>query len=57
MIIVGLDWSRSKHDFVIMDLQGKVIERGTIAHKTNALEELATRIEHHVDAEEIAYSV
>ncbi|MFB0524930.1 MAG: IS110 family transposase [Phycisphaerae bacterium] len=45
MIIVGLDWSRSKHDFVIMDLQGKVIERGAVAHNANALEELAARIE------------
>jgi len=50
MIIVGLDWSRCKHDFVMMNLQGEIVERGTIAHKTNALEELATRIEHHVDS-------
>jgi len=41
MIIVGLDWSRSKHDFVIMNPQGKVIERGAVAHNANALEELA----------------
>ena len=38
MIIVGLDWSRCKHDFVIMNFQGKIIQRGTIAHNANALE-------------------
>ena len=50
MIIVGLDWSRCKHDFVMMNLQGEILERGTIAHNTNALEELATRIEHRIDS-------
>ncbi len=30
MIIVGLDWWRYKHDFVIMDMQGKIVERGAI---------------------------
>lgn len=52
MIIVGLDWSRSKHDFVIMDLQGKVIERGAVAHNANALEELAASVERHVSSVE-----
>jgi len=50
MIIVGPDWSRCKHDFVIMDLQGKIIERGAIAHNANALEELAARIECQVNS-------
>ena len=35
MIVVGLDWSRCKHDSVIMNLQGEILERGTIAHNTN----------------------
>ncbi len=52
MIIVGLDWSRSKHDFVIMDLQGKVVERGAVVHNAHALEELAASIEHHVSSVE-----
>jgi len=52
MIIVGLDWSRSKHDFVIMDLQGKVIERGAVAHNADALEELADSVERHVSSVE-----
>lgn len=52
MIVVGLDWSRCKHDFVIMDLQGEIVERGTIAHNTNALEELAARIDRQVDSAE-----
>ncbi len=50
MIIVGLDWSRSKHDFLIMDMQGKVIERGAVAHNANALEELAASVERHVSS-------
>lgn len=50
MIIVGLDWSRCKHDFVIMNLQGQILERGTIAHNANALAELAARIEQRVDS-------
>ncbi len=37
MIIVGLDWSRYKHDFVIMDMQGKIVERGAIAHNAKVL--------------------
>ena len=49
MIIVGLDWSQYKHDFVIMDMQGKIIERGAIAHNANALEELAAGIDCHVN--------
>jgi hypothetical protein len=50
MIVVGLDWSRYKHDFVLMNLQGDILERGTIAHNMNTLEELAARIEQHVDS-------
>jgi hypothetical protein len=52
MIIVGLDWSRSKHDFVIMDPQGKVIEQSAVAHNANALEELAASVERHVSSVE-----
>jgi len=50
MIVVGLDWSRCKHDFVLMNLHGDILERGTIAHNINKLEELAARIEQHVDS-------
>ena len=50
MIIVGLDWSRYKHDFVLMNLQGDILERGAIAHNMNKLEELASMIEQHVDS-------
>ena len=50
MIIVGLDWSRCRHDFVIMNLQGEILEPGTVAQNANALEELAARIEHRVDS-------
>jgi len=50
MIIVGLDWSRYKHDFVLMNLQGDILDRGTIAHNMNKLEDLASRIKQHVDS-------
>jgi transposase len=50
MIVVGLDWSRCKHDFVLMNLHGDILERGTIAHNTNTLEELAARIEQYVES-------
>ena len=52
MIIVGLDWSRCRHDFAIMSLQGEIVERGTIAHNANALQELAARIDRQVDSAE-----
>jgi len=46
------DWSRSKHDFVLMDPQGKVIERDAVAHNANALEGLAASVERHVSGVE-----
>jgi len=52
MIIIGLDWSRYKHDFAIMDAQGNVVQRGTVAHNTEALEELAATIQHQVNSVE-----
>jgi transposase len=52
MIVVGLDWSRCKHDFVIMNPQGEIVDRGTVAHTTNALEDLAIKIERRTDSAE-----
>ena len=33
MIIVGLDWSLFKHDFVIMNSEGKIIASSSAAGK------------------------
>lgn len=44
MIFIGLDWSRSKHDFLVLDTEGRVNERGTIAHDASALDEFGSRI-------------
>jgi len=35
-----------------MDLQGKGVERGAVAHNANAVEELATGLGHHVSGVE-----
>ena len=40
MIFIGLDWPRHKHDFVLMNLQGDILDRGTIANYMNTLEEV-----------------
>lgn len=52
MIIIGLDWSRYKHDFAIMRSDGTVLQRGTTAHNTEALEELAATIQQQVNSAE-----
>ena len=45
MIIVGLDWARSKHDYLLMAPTGEILQRGRIPHNTAGLQELAERIE------------
>jgi transposase len=44
MIIVGFDWARDKHDVCIQDPAGKVLYRGTVAHRAEGLEGLRQRI-------------
>jgi len=47
MIIVGLDWARSKHDYLLMAPTGEILQRGKIPHNAAGLQELAVAIEHH----------
>ena len=44
MIIVGCDWSRSKHDLSIMDAKGAVMQQISIPHCTQAFATLAQDI-------------
>ena len=47
MIIVGIDWARCKHDYLLMAPTGQILQRGRIPHNAAGLQELAARIEHH----------
>ena len=44
MIIVGIDWARSKHDLVLMDEHGQVNQRLQVTHDAAGLEQLASAI-------------
>lgn len=44
MVIVGFDWARDKHDVCIQDPAGKVLYRGTVAHRAEGFEVLRQRI-------------
>ncbi len=44
MLIVAIDWSQSKHDVVLMEPQGKLLERLCVSHDAPGLEHLARRI-------------
>jgi len=44
MIFVGCDWSRSKHDVLIMNEQGEIIRQTAIAHCAEGLTDLAQQI-------------
>ena len=48
MIIIGLDWARSKHDYLLMAPTGEILQRGRIPHNSTGLQELAARIEQYV---------
>jgi len=47
MIIVGIDWARSKHDLVLMDEHGQVTERRQVTHDAAGLQQLAAAIAEH----------
>jgi len=51
MIIVGLDWARYKHDYLIMAPTGEILHRGRIPHNAAGLQELAATIEHYAGAD------
>ena len=47
MIIVGIDWARSKHDLVLMDEQGQVIQRLQVPHDAKGMQQIAATIAEH----------
>ncbi len=44
MLIVGIDWSKSKHDVVLMEPDGGVLEQLVVRHSLEGLEALARAI-------------
>jgi len=44
MIFVGCDWSRHKHDLLVMDAKGSTLLEFTIPHGAQALDDLAQQI-------------
>ena len=50
MIIVGIDWARSKHDLVLMSRDGQVLERYCVCHDANGLNRLAAAVARHASA-------
>lgn len=44
MLIVGIDWSRGKHDAALMDSDGQVLEQLVVRHSHDGLESLAQAI-------------
>jgi len=47
MVIVGIDWARYKHDYLIMEPTGEILQRGAIPHNADGLQKLADAIERH----------
>lgn len=47
MIILGIDWARSKHDALLMDPTGRVVQRLTIPHDARGLQRLADAVAVH----------
>ena len=47
MLIVGIDWSKSKHDVVLMDPGGSVLQYLVVKHTLEGFETLAGAIERH----------
>lgn len=44
MIFIGLDWSRTKHDFLALDAEGTVLQKGIVPHDATALDEFGESI-------------
>ncbi len=44
MLIVGIDWSKSKHDVVLMEPDGGVLEQLVVRHSLEGLAALAQAI-------------
>ena len=47
MIIVGIDWARSKHDLVLMQEDGQVVQRLQVTHDAAGMQRVAAAIAEH----------
>jgi len=47
MIIVGIDWARSKHDLVLMQEDGQVIRHLQVTHDARGMQQIAAAITEH----------
>jgi transposase len=47
MTIVGIDWARSKHDLVLMDEAGHVIQRMQVTHDAQGMQQITHAIAAH----------
>lgn len=47
MLFIGIDWSRDKHDFAILDPEGRLRARGQVPHARGGLDQLAQTIAAH----------
>ena len=45
MVIIGIDWARYKHDYLIMEPTGEILQRGAIPHNADGLKKMAAAIE------------
>lgn len=58
MIIVGIDWARSKHDLVLMDAHGQVNQHLQVTHDAAGMQRIAAAIaEHEPHADEVRVAV
>lgn len=58
MIIVGIDWARSKHDLAIMDEAGHVTQRMQVPHDAEGMQQIAAVIaEHETRASEVRIAI
>ncbi len=47
MLIVGIDWSKSKHDVALMEPDGSVLQQFVVEHSLEGFEALAGAIGRH----------
>ncbi len=58
MLIVGIDWSKSKHDVALMEPDGSVLQYLVVEHSLEGLETLAGAIGRHAsDRSEVRIAV
>ena len=58
MIIIGIDWARSKHDLVLMDQHGQVTQRMQATHDAQGMQQIADAIaEHEYDTKQVRVAI